>query len=141
MKKYLKLNIAAICVSILLTGCSNESRSKLQKSVDEIEAKCPIKVDEGTTIDSVVYENDMVTYYSSSTNGLINVQTLKDETDLISNLVVNAIRSSDSPEISEQLQMCADAGATIVMAFTDRQGDTFDLRIDPAEYVQNNQKN
>lgn len=138
MKNSLKLNVVALGVSILLTGCANESQSKLQKSVDEIAAKCPIKVADGITIDSIHYADDMVTYYSSSTNGLLDIQTLKDETGLIRQLVVNGIRNADSPEINEQLQMCADAGASIVLAFSDHRGNTFDLRIDPADYIENN---
>lgn len=138
MKNSLKLNVVALGVSILLTGCANESQSKLQKSVDEIAAKCPIKVADGITIDSIDYADDMVTYYSSSTNGLLDIQTLKDETGLIRQLVVNGIRNADSPEINEQLQMCADAGASIVLAFSDHRGNTFDLRIDPADYIENN---
>lgn len=139
MKTSLKLNIVALGVSILMMGCANESQSKLQKSVDEINAKCPIKVADGISIDSIDYADDMVTYYSSSANGLLNIQVLKDETDLIQQLVVEGIRSSDSPEINEQLQMCADAGATIVLAFSDRQGNTYDLRINPADYVEKEQ--
>lgn len=139
MKTSLKLNIVALGVSILMMGCANESQSKLQKSVDEINAKCSIKVADGISIDSIDYADDMVTYYSSSANGLLNIQVLKDETDLIQQLVVEGIRSSDSPEINEQLQMCADAGATIVLAFSDRQGNTYDLRINPADYVEKEQ--
>lgn len=138
MNTSLKLNAVALAVSILLTGCASESQSKLRKSVDEIAAKCPIVVADGITIDSVGYADDIVTYYSSSTNGLLNIQTLKDETDFIRYLVVNGIRNSDSPEINEELQLCADAGATIVLAFSDRQGNTYDLSIDPSDYVDKN---
>lgn len=135
MKLFLRLNIIALLLSVIITGCAGEAESRLRKAVDETAAKCPVKVAEGVTLDSIDYVNDMVTYYTTVTNGMLQIQTLKDETDMIRSLVVEAIRSSDSPEINEQLQMCADAGATIVMAFTDRMGDTFDLSINPADYV------
>lgn len=135
MKLFLRLNIIALLLSVIMTGCAGEAESRLRKAVDETAAKCPVKVAEGVTLDSIDYVNDMVTYYTTVTNGMLQIQTLKDETDMIRSLVVEAIRSSDSPEINEQLQMCADAGATIVMAFTDRMGDTFDLSINPADYV------
>lgn len=135
MKLFLRLNIIALLLSVIMTGCAGEAESRLRKAVDETAAKCPVKVAEGVTLDSIDYVNDMVTYYTTVTNGMLQIQTLKDETDMIRSLVVEAIRSSDSQEINEQLQMCADAGATIVMAFTDRMGDTFDLSINPADYV------
>lgn len=137
----MKLNVLAVLVSVLLTGCANEAENKLQKAVDETAAKCPIHVAEGVTLDSIDYVDNMVTYYTSVTNGMLQIKTLKDETDMIRGLVVEAIRSSDSPEISEQLQMCADAGASIVMAFTDRMGETFDVRINPADYIDKDNNN
>lgn len=135
MKLFAKLNVIALLLSILLTGCAGEAETRLRKAVDETAARCPLNVAEGVTLDSIEYANDMVTYYTTVANGVLQIQTLKDETDMVRTLVVEAIRSADSPEISEQLQMCADAGATIVMAFTDRMGDTFDLSINPADYV------
>lgn len=141
MKLFVRLNVIALAASALLTGCASEAENKLRKAVDETAAQCPIKVAPGVTIDSIDYANDMVTYYTSVTNGMLQIQTLKDETDMVRNLVVEAIRSSDSPEISEQLEMCADAGASIVMAFTDRIGDTFDVRINPKDYLDNNENN
>lgn len=137
MKRFLKLNIAAVGVSILLAGCANKSHSRLQNLVDKTAAKCPIKVADGITLDSIEYRNDMVTYYTSVTNGLLQLQTLKDETDMVRKLIVKAFQNHDTPEYNE-LEMCAEAGASIVMAFTNRQGDTFDLLIDPTEYVESN---
>lgn len=141
MKRPVRLCVIATLASALLTGCAGEAENKLRKAVDETAAQCPIKVAVGVTIDSIDYVDDMVTYYTSVTNGMLQIQTLKDETDMIRTLVVEAIRNSDSPQISEQLEMCADAGASIVMAFTDRMGDTFDVRINPADYLNNNEKN
>ncbi len=141
MKTFLKLNVIALMGSILLTGCSREAEDRLRTAVDETASRCPIRVAEGVTIDSIDYANDMVTYYTSVANGMLQIQTLKDETDMVRRLVVEAIRRSDSPEISDQLQMCADAGASIVMAFSDRAGDTFDIRINPADYIDENKNN
>ncbi len=140
MKKFLKLNVVALMSSILLTGCAGEAENKLKKAVEKSAEQCPVKVAEGVTIDSIEYSNDMVTYYSSVANGYLQIPVLKDESDQIRHLIVQAISSSESPEIREQLQLCADAGACIVMAFTDRMGNTYDLRINPADYIQKNDK-
>lgn len=140
MKLFVKLNVIALVASVLLTGCANEAENKLRKAVDETAAQCPINVAPGVTIDSIDYADDMVTYYTSVNNGMLQIQTLKDETDMVRTLVVEAIRGSDSPEIREQLKICAEAGASIVMAFTDRIGDTFDIRINPNDYIDNKEK-
>ncbi len=141
MKRFLKLNVIALASSIMLAGCASEAENKLKKAVEKSAAECPIHIADGVTIDSIEYANDMVTYYSNISNGYLQIPVLRDETDQIRHLIVQGITASDSPEIREQLQMCADAGATIVMAFSDRMGNTYDVRINPTDYIEKTDKN
>lgn len=134
MKSKLKLLILCF-VAVAFASCgSTEAQDHLREKVEMTQAECPIRIADGITIDSIDYAHDMVTYHTSVTGDLIQLKTLREESDAIDRMIYEAIKSSDSPEIRSQLDMCKKADAKIVFVFYNPSGDTFDITIDPKEF-------
>lgn len=132
-----KTKLLVIClVTAALASCngSTEAQDHLREKVEMTAAECPIRIADGITIDSIDYAHDLVTYHTSVTGDLIQLKTLRDESDMVNRMIYEAIKTSDSSEIRSQLDMCIKADAKIVFVFSNPAGDTFDITIDPKKF-------
>lgn len=134
MKSKFKLFVICFAATVMASCGSSEAQQNLRDEVEIAKADCPIHIADGITIDSIDYKRDLVTYYTSVTGDLIQLKTLREESDLIDRMIYEAIKNSDSPEIRSQLDMCKKADAKIVFVFSNPAGDTFDITIDPKEF-------
>ncbi len=134
MKNKIKILFICFATTILASCGSSEAQKNLREEVEKAKVNFPIHISEGITIDSIDYTSDMVTYYTNVTGDLIQLKTLREESDAIDRLIYEALKNSDSPEIREQLEMCKKADAKIVFVFSNPAGDTFDITIDPKEF-------
>ena len=123
MKKSFVLSALVCGIVMLLGSCADSS---LRTAVDALNNSCPKQVNPIATMESVTYEDKVITVNYSVDDSSVTIDSLTTALDLVKNQVLVRLQNSD--DLKDFISTCVEAGATIKHVYTGKEsGKSFTI--------------
>ncbi len=136
MKKSILFTFLMAIFAITLSSCSS-SQDKLQKACEEATKQCPVQADYGMSIVSIDYADNNVVYnvdVDEAIYGENAIQQFSAAKEQMSDAMKQAILSGSDKDIAAMVELCREAGASIVFKYTGKpSGQSFEIEIPSSE--------
>lgn len=113
MMKYRLSLFALVCVSVLLLcGCKEASKSRLNAAVDDFNKNCPAMMNQFVMIQKVEYADDVVSMYVVMDDKISNINVLRENKELVKENILNTF-SRGNEKVKKFLETITEAGADL----------------------------
>ena len=127
MKTSKKMTLVALmgCVVMLLAGCLAENKLKL--AVDAANKKCPLSMGAAGDIESIEYEDGVVTYTLALDEQLSNLKAMSENPDVVKRTVMTNF-ANPSSELKAMHDLILDANASVRYVYKGKSsGESFEV--------------